>query len=70
MKYVTVKIGNIITQIAKPTNIEGYTIGVLEAFMPDAGDLQNWNDVRVNVFIEENNKRMNAICKFLNDNNL
>ena len=58
MKYTTVKISGIITQIAKKTDVEGYTEGILEIFYPDE-EAENW--------IEENNKRMTAICNFLNN---
>lgn len=66
-KYVTVEISGIVTQIAKKLK-PGYTEGVIEIFFPD-------DDVKLtknqqNAWIAENNKRMKAICKFLNENNL
>jgi len=67
MKYTTIKIGNIITQIVVKTNIKGYTEGIIEAFIPDA---DNMTDEQAETWIKENNKRMNAICEFLNKNNL
>jgi len=70
MKYVIVKIGKIITQIAKPTDVDGYTIGILESFMPEKTEMDKMTDEQIDDFIEENNKRMTAICEFLNDNNL
>lgn len=69
-KYITVDIGGIITQIAKPTDIPGYTEGVIEAFLPDDEVLKGWNAEQEKQWVKENNKRMKAICKFLNDNNL
>lgn len=66
MKYITQSISGIITQIAKPTKIKGYTEGVIESFLPDEGLTPS----QEKEWIKENNKRMNAICKFLNDNNL
>lgn len=54
-------------QIAKETNVKGYTEGVIEAFLPDVDTLTQKEEKQ---WIEENNKRMTAICKFLNDNNL
>lgn len=65
-KYTTVSISGIITQIAKPTKIDGYTEGVIEVFLPDDGLTQK----EEKEWIKENNKRMEAICDFLNKNNL
>jgi hypothetical protein len=72
MKYVTVEISGIVTQIAKPTDIKGYTEGVMECFLPDEQQMQHWDaeGKQEAKWIKENNKRMNAICKFLNDNDL
>lgn len=69
-KYIATKIGTIITQIAKETEIKGYTEGVLEIFFPDEEEQNKWGAKENSKWIKENNKRMNAICKFLNDNNL
>lgn len=66
-KYITVKIGGIITQIARPTEIPGYTEGVIEAFLPDEDKL---SDKECDVWIKQNNHRMTEICKFMNNNNL
>lgn len=63
-KYITVKISGIIIQVAKATEVKGYTEGILEVFFPDP-PLKNPGK-----WIKENNTRMEAICKFLNDNNL
>lgn len=65
-KYVTVEISGIITTIGKEIK-PNYTEGLIEVFLPDetkmtAKQEQEWT--------KENNKRMKAICKFLNDNNL
>lgn len=68
MKYTTVEISGIITQIALTKDIEGYTEGVLECFFPD--DIEIWSIKAKDEWIYENNLRMNAICKFLNDNQL
>jgi hypothetical protein len=66
-KYVTKSIAGIITQIAKPTSVEGYTEGVMESFLPET---DNMTAKECDKWIRENNKRMKAICKLLNDNNL
>ena len=66
-KYVTTEVSGIIIQIAKPTDIPGYTEGVIEVFLPDETKM---TDAESRKWINENNKRMTAICKFLNDNNL
>ena len=63
--YTTVKISGIITQIAT-TEIKGYTIGVLEVFLPE----KEMKEKEEKQWIKSNNKRMEAICKFLNENNL
>lgn len=68
MKYTTVKIGGIITQIALKSEIKGYTEGIIEIFFPD--DSENWNSKQSKKWITENNNRMKAICDFLNENNL
>jgi len=65
-KYVTVEISGIVTQIAKKLE-PGFTEGVIEIFFPDEGELPKNQEKQ---WIAENNKRMKAICKFLNENNL
>jgi len=65
-KYITVEISGIVTQIAKEIQ-PGYTEGVIEAFLPDENQLTKKQERE---WIAENNKRMKAICKFLNENNL
>lgn len=65
MKYTTVMVGNIITRIAKTTDVERYTEGVLEILFPDDMSLKKERE-----WIKKNNKRMEAICKFLNDSDL
>lgn len=66
-KYVSIKVSNIITQIAKETNIKGYTEGIIETFLPDAENMTAKEEKR---WIKQNNKRMQAICDFLNSKNL
>jgi hypothetical protein len=66
-KYVTVEISGIVTQIAKKLE-PGFTEGVIEIFFPD--DDVKLTKKQQNAWIAENNKRMKAICKFLNENNL
>lgn len=39
----------------------------MEVFLPDENSL---TDGEANKWIRDNNKRMTAICKFLNENNL
>lgn len=67
MKYVTTKISGIITQIAKETDIRGYTEGVLEVFLLDE---EKMTDKESREWIKKNNFRMERICSFLNENNL
>lgn len=66
-KYTTVKVSGIITQIAKTTDIKGYTEGVLEVFLPDEDKM---TDKESRQWIKENNLRMEKICAFLNENDL
>jgi hypothetical protein len=73
-KYITVTTSNIITQIAIPVEvvehggiIGTYSKGIIEVFLPDD---KEWTDKDADVWIKENNKRMKAICDFLNRNNL
>jgi hypothetical protein len=66
MKYTTVEISGIIMQVALKTDIKGYTEGVIEAFLPESG----LSEKEERAWIIKNNKRMKAICKFLNENNL
>ena len=66
-KYVTVEISGIVTQIRQHLGAVGYTEGVIEIFFPDEGELTKKQERE---WIAENNKRMKAICKFLNENNL
>lgn len=65
-KYTTVTISGIITGIALETDVKGYTEGVLEVFLPD----EDMPEKEVSKWVKENNKRMKAICKFLNENKL
>ena len=69
-KYIITKIGKIITQIAKPTDIEGYTIGVIKIMFPDEEEIFRFTKQQEKEWINANNKRMTEICKFMNDNNL
>lgn len=69
-KYVVGEIAGVYTQIAEKTEIEGYTKGVLEILFPDDSELAKWNNKERKEWIDCNNKRMIAICKFLNENNL
>ena len=62
-KYVTTKIGEIITRIAIETEVPGYTEGIMEVFLPDH---ERWSEKKCNAWIKENNARMTAICNFLN----
>lgn len=71
-KYICVSIGNIITQIAKQTETKNYTEGVLGSYLPDIDEVLPDKELKKEAkrWTKENNRRMIAICKFLNDNNL
>lgn len=66
-KYTIVSINSIIIQVALTTDVKGYTIGVIESMLPDENEL---TEAQAKKWTLENNKRMKAICKFLNENNL
>ena len=63
MKYITIKTGDIITQIGHITDT-GMTQGGVEIFFPD--EHEKWSERKCNAWIAENNKRMTDICDFLN----
>lgn len=44
MKYVIVTINGIHVQIAETTNIKGYTIGILESFIPTDEEMKDWDE--------------------------
>jgi hypothetical protein len=69
-QYVLVTFGNIHTQIAKTTDIEGYTVGIISAYLPEDHEIEQLGEKGTKEWVAANNKRMEAICKFLNDNNL
>jgi len=68
-KYTIVTIGGVHNSIAKKTKIKGYTIRVLEIFYPTHEELESWSEKKAQKWISENNKRMEAICNFLNNKN-
>lgn len=63
-KYKLVTINGIHTKIAKKTDVEGYTEGIMEIFFPDKPDTMSIKAQRE--WTKENNERMIAICDFLN----
>lgn len=68
--YITTEISGIITQIATTTGVNGYTIGVIESFIPDEEETKFWSEEDHEKWIKQNNIRMKAICEMLNDRNL
>lgn len=70
MKYTLVKISGVATSIAKPTEVKGYTVSILETVFPDDSEMDVWSKKQSSDWVKQNNKRMEAICKFLNENNL
>jgi len=70
MKYICIKTTGVIGRIAIETDIPGYTEGILEPFFPSEEELETWNKIKQKEWIKQNNKRMRAICKFLNENDL
>lgn len=68
--YSTVKINGVIISIGKITDIRGYTETIIEAFLPSNIELEKMKPKQINKWTVLNNRRMEAICKFLNENNL
>lgn len=64
MKYIMTSIGNAITHISKESENGGEATGILETFIPD-GEQMTLKEGKA--WIEANNKRMTAICNFLNE---
>lgn len=69
-KYIVDYVSKIATRIARETDIDGYTEGIIEIFFPDEDEIDKWTDEQTDEWIRANNNRMEAICKFLNENNL
>ena len=69
-QYICITVNGIILQIAEQTKIKGYTEAILESFLPDDSELKKWDQEQAENWTLANNKRMLAVCKFLNDNNL
>lgn len=69
-KYKLITISGIHTQIGITTKINGYTIGIMEVFFPSDEEVKKWSEKKSNKWIDENNKRMEAICNFLNTNKI
>lgn len=67
-KYILVTISGIHTQIAMNTETEGYSVGLMEVFLPTDAEIEGWSRKKTNKWIVGNNKRMEAICDFLNKN--
>lgn len=70
MKYTTVTVSGVIISIGKTTGVRGYTETLLESFLPDEKEIDEKGEGWTDNWIKENNKRMTAICKFLNANKL
>lgn len=70
MKYTTVEVSGVIISIAKTTDIPCYTETILEPMLPTDEELDKMSDNQQYKWTAENNKRMRAICDFLNKSNL
>jgi len=68
MKYKVIYITGIATQIGHSTEIKGYTVGVFYSHIPSNEEAEAMGNKACKEWIRENNKRMRAICKFLNEN--
>lgn len=69
-KYFVDYIGTCASRISIKTDIAGYTEGILEPFFPTDEEMEVWTDEQHDKWQDENNARLEAICKFLNENNL
>ena len=69
-KYITVRVSGIVTRVAEKTPNSAHVIGVIDAVIPSDIELDTWSEQKQNEWINQNNKRMRAICKLLNDKNL
>ena len=65
-KYIVAYVSGIAMQVAVKIT-DNYTMGVIEAFLPDENTLTPKEEKQ---WIKDNNKRMKSICKLLNENNL
>jgi len=63
MKYTVVQVGGLTIQVAKTTEVKGYTEGILERFLPDENSM---SDEEIENWIKENNNMMQDICDLLN----
>ena len=66
MKYKLVTVSTIHLSIGIELQ-PGYFENILETFLPDESEMSPKEEKE---WIKKNNKRMKAICKFLNENNL
>jgi hypothetical protein len=69
MKYTVIYVSGVATRVAIPIS-PGYSEGVIEPFFPSDEELLKMNRKQVREWTQKNNRRMRAICKFLNENNL
>ena len=67
-KYILVTLSKIHAKIALKTGIKGYSVDVIESILPTEEEMIGWNGKEVNNWIKQNNKRMESICNFLNQN--
>lgn len=69
-KYIVCYNCGVASRIATKTDAEGYTLGVLEPFFPSDEELLKWSRKEVREWTKTNNRRLKAVCKFLNENQL
>ena len=65
-KYKLVTVSTIHLSISVEL-LPGYFENILETFLPDESNMSKKEE---KAWIKQNNKRMEAICQFLNENNL
>ena len=68
-KYRTHEVRGVKVQIEEVMDMVfmGFTKGLLEAYIPE---MKGWTEKRKQLWITENNKRMEAICELLNKKGL
>ena len=65
--FVVVYDGFVAIRIARKTDVPGYTIGVLEPFLLSYEEMNKMTELEIGKWVEDNNKLLESVCKFLNE---
>lgn len=66
-KYTVVSISGIHTTIGKTMDTYNYTQSLLQMFLPNDNEIENWSDEKYDAWLKQNNEMMIDICRFLNE---